>query len=184
MTRPTAEDRKAFLDEARRALRSGNLQMMQHALERLPSNGSKATALRAMLRAKIGCGAEDSVHAGALVARPVDAIPTHAVYAAEGLRYQFEVSDCQGGALFSVQVRGSAIMIAANLSHPAFPTLAHPCGMLLSGAGKGVLAAWARLYLECGSERRREGVDNLAIDWARALAVVAQQVGEHDEELG
>lgn len=182
MSSPSRDTRKRLLDDARRALRSGDALQMRTALEGLPASGAKAEILRAELRSRIASGA--FVITLPLPARVTSPPPSTAVQTTVGLRYRFVITHSGLSTLFRVRLRGAVVEIAVNASHQAFCSLATSSRKDLSELGKNVLVAWARLHVEAGSEKKREKVDDLAADWARALADVDGDARSDDETLG
>lgn len=182
MNDPKRENRKRLLDDARRALRSGDAKQMRAALERLPSSGSKANALRSELRSRLASGR--SVIALPLSTRAPSSSTGSAVQTTLGLTYRFPILHTGTSTLYRVRMHGGVVEIAVNASHRAFPLLVASEGNDLTNFGKSLLIAWATLHLEAGSDKKRERVDDLAAEWARALGDLQAGVRRHDESLG
>jgi hypothetical protein len=184
MSSLTPEERKRRLDEARRALRSGDARQMLTALDRLPTTGTKADDLRAELRARIGSGGS-VIPLPLPVPHPRPSVPSGtAIQASSNNRILFVDRNLAAGILFRVRMRGGIAEIAVNVSHPAYRFLAERDGGGLGSVGEHVLRAWATLHLEAGSDKKRERIDDLAADWARALGALDATARDDDESMG
>ena len=101
----------------------------------------------------------------------------------DGIKYVFNVSDIETSAFFSVRPRGGAVVIALNMSHPAYrhlielldapnPEALSPEELVsrLNNAWMGLkllLEAWARYEDEQPEGPRRNQVQDARNDWGR-----------------
>ena len=101
----------------------------------------------------------------------------------DGIKYIFNESDIETSAFFSVRPRGGAVIIALNISHPAYrhlielldtpnPEALSPEELVsrLNNAWMGLkllLEAWARYEDEQPEGTRKERVQDARNDWGR-----------------
>jgi hypothetical protein len=88
-------------------------------------------------------------------------------------RISFSTIEAESPEMFSLRAFGGKLEIRVNRSHPATDLLfdndrIHPAAEIL-------LAAWATLESEAGSERRQEGIRDLRIDWSRVARRLARR---------
>lgn len=182
-----ADERKERLDAARKLLDSRDIDAIRRAIEALPDTGNKSRLLRSQLnarcqelerRAKHSSSAPVSLPAGVTriptpQVRPRNPGPT--VQVGEGHRLVFRDSDGDSSDLCSVRVTGGLIEVFLHRAHPVMRVLFNEQDGRLHDIAALLLSAWVTLELEAGSDRRREHVRDLRVDWSRVLTRLCRQ---------
>ena len=182
-----ATARKAALDRAREALRTGSTSELRLARLGLPPNGKKAEALKHQIdqrqhdlasgtRTTPGVTSQarhDSLAAPKVPkderSPPLGTSKPKASVAHDGIYYDFRIAETNEEAFFSVRRTGARVDVTVNSVHPFGRQLAREDSAAIEPAVLALLAAWARYELDQVNPVRQNAVRDARVDWGRLL---------------
>lgn len=182
-----AEDRKQLIAYARDAIRAKDLAAMRRLLRALPSDSTKMQNLRRDLEHQVRIlGAQVTQESPLLRPSPSPGPPAVMIpdsVEANGAPSRGELMQVKSGGrtfyirydgsddkFLRVRVEGGRIVIIVNPDHRAFNALADASNCReVSPNMIAILAAWALLELEAGSEARADKIQEVREDWTRLL---------------
>ena len=182
-----ADERKERLVAARRLLDSNNIDDIRRAMNALPDTGSKARLLRDQLtarcqvlerRANLPSAAPVPVSRVSTPEHPANTRPRPlgpTVQVGEGHRLVFHEFYGDSPDLCSVRVIGGLIEVHINRTHPAMEILYNNHAGRLHDVAVLLLSAWVTLEIEAGSDRRREHIQDMRVDWSRVLTRLSRK---------
>lgn len=162
--------RKAALDSARRALRSGSRSELESALRELPPDGRKSRALSKEIKTLLASASSE-------VTTKISSVGDRAICSSDGLKYEFRLGETGDISLFHPERIGAHVSVVINTAHPFGKELAEN-DRWRSPAVLTLLAAWANYELDQSDERRRHVVRETRIDWGRVVRrILASDTG-------
>ena len=172
-----AARRKAALDAARHALRTGSRAELEVALRGLPPDGKKAVRLGMELQDALAKSAKSKT-------KKIQVQGSRAVCSSDGIKYEFRLAETGDLSIFRPKRIGTHISVTINIAHPFGQNLMDN-NRWQDPAVLTLFAAWAHYELEQSDEQLQGTIRDARIDWGRVVRrLLASDVGFRFDQLG